>query len=603
MNSPTLIVTVMTILFLFILIFASWSLQTEISRYEEGPPMPLPPMCSPFPPDPKNISCWDYLSTCQAKYFADVVQTKNPDDARKRAFVLQRAKLATMPNGQSLGSCTIPYTDFRMFELTEQCADGSKFHSKDVGCMTPFKAQNVRKEDAIKGVHVAGPGLKKTVRTDALMDGVREAFKRMEEGAVAPRDMIFPTMHYRPNLPNRENLPELAGIMGEYENFYNQKFAAFRTSNTRCGYVMGKVYITPDMKPIKNGKIDTMPLIQKKFGDRYYSMLYRYTQDAYKNLECNNLSEWFFNDPDYEKPVQRMELMTDPNTTYQQLDEFLKHKTMQYRNQYMVDVIKNNKSRFYIIIEVGNQTAKDPIFTLQLCKYGIDMGKKKEIDLMKFFGKGRIMDEFTSNKQLINEQFNVSTFNIDCGTEHAWTIGYTQPNGVNCQNHNVFMTIPTGKTCPWQGWFRGGIIVSNGAPINLASPIDNYDEFRKNNLGQWMTLWVCAENGDPFQEIQMLPGISNFNPYAFYGVFKRKEGQTDESWALFIWKTISGDGDAAKYNETFQKLADKVKGKNILDFQDYLMVCDSALSNQTFIKTAMNSGCIVPGPPKKPLSV
>lgn len=595
-STSALVLTGMTFLVLVVMIISviemsKHSRLDNISTYAD----PLPPMCSSFPPNPQSINCLEYLQTCQADYYNDEVTTKNKQDTMQRNIVLGKSKLAVMPDGMSLESCTIPIDMFPMFELDKACGDGSKFKSKDIGCMVPLRSQNVRKKDALAGIHVVGPGLKKTVRTDALMDVVKAAYERMIDGGTPPRESIFTALSSRPTLPRKEQFPDLSDVIAKYQIYYNDKLQNFQTLPTRYGYIMGKIYMTADMKPVEEGIVTTIPIIQKRIDNRYYTLIYRYTTEAFLSLECNNLAEWFLKDPEAGKPSQKMDLVTDPIISFVKIEDFLAHKIMQYRSQYLIEVLKKNKSRFSIIIEVGNQFNKDPLLTIELTKYSVDMEDGDDIGLMKFFSKGRIVERYTSNKRLFMEQFDVSTFKINCGQEHAWTIGYTQEKGVSCQNHNVFMTIPTGKKCPWQGWFKGCIIVSNDAPVNIAGPIKDFDEFKRKNVGQWMNVWMCAENGDPFQDIQIVPGLLPFNPYAFREVFIRKEGQSDESWALFIWKTISLDGDTARYSEVFKKLLENVKDKNILDFKDYEMACNAALSNLQYTKAAVNMGCL--GPP------
>lgn len=602
MERSILFVIITTFVALVLMFIAVAELSKTVSTYVET----LPQICSDFPPTDRVVGCLEFLQTCQPDYYRHHIDTGNNMDSFMRKYVLGKGKLAIQPDGRSYHSCSIPVTEFTELELgwslgcrgfEEGKYDEFRpyFVSKEVGCMVPFGSENTEKVDAIPGVHVAGPGLKKTVYTDALSDLGKSTFMRMYRGKQSPT-YAYPTLARNPTLPSKEEFPELVNILDQYQDYYNKKWDIFRVALTRCGYILGNVYMTPDLKPIPGGgRVEMTPIVQKKFDGKYFSLLYRYTSEAFNTFECNNLSDWFIVDDDPSKPSSKMELMADPNVQFSHLDDFLTDKIKQYRNRYLMDVFRINHVKFTIIIEVGNQYHKDPIFTVGFTKFWMDT-----YNHVLWFDQKRLIERYTSNKKVFNQRYDYPLCSINCGTEHAWTMGYAN-YGVDCKNHTVFMTIPTGKTCPWQQWFRGNIVISNDEAINIAGPISDFDKFKKDNLGQWMHIWISADNGDPFQEIQMSPGILNFNPYMFKEAFVRKEGQTDESWALFIWKTISGEGDTAHYNETYKELIDKVKGKNILDFKDYVSTCVTSLQSLQFIKPARSMGCLGPVPkPKKP---
>lgn len=605
-SAPALaMITIVVLFFILALLSVTQMSSPKVSTFQNSSSI-VSPLCTKYPPaDAKNTSCWDYLSTCYPKYFKDKIQTDNAKDTMRRRFVLERSKLAVEAGGDSLQGCSMQYPYYQMFELTDSCPDGSKFHSKELGCVTKF---TFKYDDKTKVTNIDNDS--------NLPKFSMEAYKRMSDGSSAPSDKLYPNTRLEPKIPNRDVFPELQSIMNDYEAYYRKKLGEFMIAPLRCGYVVGPIYDKKEQKEKKEDnkkgadqgvsgggkdahKNKLTPIIQKRFGHRYYTLLYKYTTEAFKNIGIDNLADWFSTDLQDQEDMQKMELSTDPNTTYESIEKFLSDQMMQYRSQYLVDIMKNNKSRYYVIVEVGNKYNEEPILRLQLCKYSTDMEDKDHVDLMKFFGKGRLMPEYTSNKRLIEEQFGLTTFKIDSGQDYAWTIGYTSSN--KCKDHYVFMTIPTGKSCPWQGWFRGNIVVSNEGPINIAGTIDNFDAFKKKNVGQWMNVWVCAENGDPFQDILMTPGIINFNPHMFQNIFVRRPNQIDESWALFIWKTISGEEDSAIHSDAFKRLLEVVKGKNTLDFKEYSIACNAALKGVQTKKAAHAIGCL--GTPPKVIPV
>ena len=117
------------------------------------------------------------------------------------------------------------------------------------------------------------------------------------------------------------------------------------------------------------------------------------------------------------------------------------------------------------------------------------------------------------------------------------------------------------------------------------------NEFRKQHIGEWMNVYACADYHDPFYKIEMNKGDIMLNPFLFRSIFNRPENMTDDQWALFIWKTISGDDMTAQHSETYKTLAQNVKGKTQLDFKDYVFACKNALASTQQMNTARNMGC------------
>lgn len=462
------------------------------------------------------------------------------------------------------------------------------------------------------------------INTDSLMDYTGKAndswtrgftpittIKKVSTAVAGKRKNVRIHTQFSPKLPTSSQFPELSQVIKEYEQDYFTKYNAFLAAPTRCGYINGRIW---DKDNQTTGKEAIIPIIQKRFGNKYYSLLYKYTTEAFKQLKPKKLQDWYTKDFNWDKPEPKMDRMDDPMNMYSTIDEFINNPRETYRDPFLMSVMKTNKTRFSLIVEVCNQYNPNPLVTLEFIKYSTDMVDREKDDVasnsklndpvtkkrrneilkdsMKWFAKWRLKDSpFTTNKRLLYEQFNCETFSIDAGPEQSWTIGYVGKKP-NCQDHRVFFTIPTGSSCPWQQWFQGNIVVSPDEAINLGGNIQDFNEFRKKHIGEWMNVWICAENDDPFQVMEMVKGIPNFNPYAFRDIFLRKPGQSDAAWAMYIWKTISKDGAAAQYNDTYKALVKKVKGKNSITFADYRMACDAALSNTTTATTAREAGCI-----------
>ena len=491
-------------------------------------------------------------------------------------------KLAVDADGKSLGSCTTPYPEFQNFEIGSECYSGAEFNGQKIGCMVPFGKQNER-EVTLPGLSLLS-FIKKKILVDTLMDVVDEAYKRLFVGP--PVNFLGKPADFSPNLPDIYSFPQVADVINSYKQYYNDNMKVFRSLPTRCGYIMGKNYYDFNFR---DGKDDVIPVIQKKFGDKYFTLFYKYTTEALKGIAVDNVADWITQDADWNSPKITANLISDPNDTYKTIDEFLNDKKTTYRDRYFIEFMKKNSSRFTIIVEVYNEFNKDPIFTLGLVKYSRDEDNR---NFTKFFGKGHVTDKYTSNKKIIEKQYDYKTFQIDCGNSGAsWVIGNLPEN---CRSTPVFMAILNGNQCNWQNWLKGYIMVAQDDPIDLAAPIADFDTFKIKHVGQWMNVWMCAEEKDPFQDIQMTKSIFYLDPYKFYKIFNRENGQTDEQWAAFIYLNISGDlqTTSAKYTKTYKTLLGIVKGKNNISFDDYKMVCTDAIGNKQTIVTSQQMGCL-----------
>lgn len=650
-------VTCMTAIVLLVLTIAS---TTKVDQFISDPD------CRMYPT--KNLSCYDYLTSCHPQYLRNEIgkdflhDRLSKGQIEEREAILRRM-LAGGPGGNnpSPGYCRIPYNEFQNFELN-RCPKNFEFLGTDIGCVAKvgsahergvtqeelaqaFKGPPTDPKNRIRAAAVfagistsvglgATAGLSAAtayaaaksvkIKTDTLMDGVSKADASWRKGlasitsvkkiatAVAGRKKnVRISTAFSPKLPTSIEFPDLEGLMKEYEQDYFKKYNIFSNAPTRCGYINGRIW---DKDNQDEGKEAIIPIIQKRFGDKYYSLLYKYTTAAYKQLKPNRLVDWFTKDFNWDKPEPKLDRMDDPMKVYKTIDEFLSNERETYRDPYLMNVFKSNSSRFSLIVEVFNQYNPNALVTLEFVKYSSDMVDRNKADVssnkklndpitkknreeslkdsMKWFNKWRLKDSpFTSNKRLLYDQFNCSTFGIDTGPEHSWTISYAKDDKPNCQDHRVFFTIPTGSSCQWQAWFKGNIVVAQDEPVNLGEKISDFNDFRKKHIGEWMNVWLCADN-DPFQAIEMVEGIPNFNPYAFRDIVIRKPNQNDEAWAMYIWKSISKDGAAAQYNDAYKALVKQLKGKNIMSFSDYRMACDAALSNANMASHARDAGCI-----------
>ena len=605
------------------------------------------PICGATIADSEAVNCYDYMIQCEPQYYRDEIQTGNQGKMNVRLNVLKRMKVAAV-NGKRLRGCSIPTYDFQNFELS-QCPKNFQFNpgqGKYAACTVLFGARNAHKKDLVKGIHLKG--INKTVWNEAITDFTDPALQLWTDGFRPPTQLLNSNLNFTPILPNGQQFPEIADALRGYEADYYEKVRAFSTAPVRGGYIMGRIW---DKNSGNSGYDAIIPIVQKKFGNRYYSLMYRYTTKALKMIEIDNVSEWFSANFNWDNPKPNANQAEDPNVAFNSIEEFIHNDTSAYRERYLFDFMKVNRVRFSIIVEVFNKVnGKVPLISLEFTKYASDIEKGADGDICKWFGRFRLKDSpFTSNKKLIIDQYNVPTFKLNCGNQQAWTAGYVSENDINCKNHMVYMCIPTAKgKCGWQEWFRGHICVSNDLPINLAGPFADFEEFKKKYAGEYMNVWMCAETGDPFQNIAMTRGVQSLNPYIFRSIFQRKPGQSDEQWAMYIWKSISnegvgveppdiktnppstfkarftpvqlsptppavtalvnanktpaqapapppspfGPGETAQLSDGFAYLKGAVKGKDKLLFEDYRKVCDIALLGKQSKRFAMEMGCI-----------
>lgn len=571
--------------------------------------------CSSIPLSSTPLSCLTFLKTCHKDYYDNVilknrskidrdyldlaamggkVDISNIKDEETIKLISVLGNMHRFQNDRSAYDvCVLPTKHLQSYEIDEDCLKdkGGYWLGGNVGCGIPIPdkvpSQQVRNSYNPRFAQEETP----TFINDNFMQFVNELDERNKSGLKPPK-YVLPFVN-NVQLPDTNEFPELLNPIMKYREYYYQQKQVFETLQVRCGYINGIAYSYN--KP--NGENAIIPIVQKRFKDRYYTLIYRYATDAFRKSSeiSEGLSEWFEKDTNWDKPKPKFDVLVDPKNNYDNLDKFLNHKNETYRDRFLFDNIKNSPTRYSIIIEVFNSYNKKPIFSLDLARYGSD-----EKDISKFFSSGRVRDsEFTSNKNIIVNQFNLSLFSIknNGAKDVAWTIATNSPS---CSaDFPVYMCIPTADVCMpntpmcnWQKWFSGNIIVTNDYPINLNGQISDFDNFKKKHIGEWMNIWAYAEYNDNFQNIEMNTGKYVMNPYAFRAVFNRPNNISDDKWALLIWKLISGDETTAEYSQTYKDLIKKVKDKQQLEFDDYVFACKNALANGQQKPFALSMACI-----------
>lgn len=585
-----IVVTLMTFVVLLLLIASLYVLS---SPQKKEPYLDLS-ICGIIVPE-RKVNCHEYLVTCHKGFYDEHMYENGANDA-----LLSRFEMATQKVGEAtwnLGGCAIPYHEFKDFEIGPDCPKGMRYMGKNIGCFAKPGEQNSKKVDAIPGIRVAGPGLKKTVRTPVLSDAVKHARARTSKFASSNPKR---TGGFDPIIPSVERLPMLQDIapeLSQYKRLYDARVKEFDTLPTRCGYIKGTIWNSANW----DGKEEIIPIVQKKFGEKYYSLLYRYGHKALKSYEGDNIAGWFSAEIDWEKPNLHGEMLQDPMTMKKNIDELINSDTIVYRERYLAEHFRHTEKKFSVIVEVCNKAngPSNPILSLEFTRFHDDMPDKDEIDFRKWFSKLRLVESpYTTNKILINEQHRCSTFAIDCGNEHSWTIGYV--NGMNCDSFPVYMTIITkknkdknNKNCAWKNWFFGYIMASKINHIDLAAPIENFEQFKKQYQGEWMNVWICKDQDDEFQKIEMTPGSTAINGAQIKQIFLRPQNATDEQWAVNIWNSLTQQPSAqAKQSEGYKMLMKTLKGKSRLTMKDFDAVCNIAYCSNTTRQSAIEVGCI-----------
>lgn len=585
-----------------ILITSLYLLSSDITRTKEA--YANYTHCLTFPPNPQDLSCLDYMQSCHnAHYMQNIVEPRDPEkgdftpnDQNKtnvRNDILSKMRIAT-DNGRSLNGCAVVYKDFKNFEIDakRQCPLGSNFMGVDKGCVVTIGTRNVHKKRDIT-IGKLSIGIERTTYKDALTEIVDTIDNWYYKPIAVPRTRLGKAISFNLNMPNINDYPHLHSVFAQYVDWYNARLNAFRNADFRGGYIMGK-YEDMEEKKEKNGIV---PILQKKFYGKYYTLFYKYTVKAglkaFDEKE-ETIGELFIENNSLNTPKPRMDMQSDFVQNYPDLEEFVTSLDVSYRSKYIMDFIKKNKVRFSIILQVfnsENKNSKEPLTSMELFKYSGD-GEKVE-NISKIFSKYRLADSpYTTNKQMLMAQPNISCFQIDCGEQQAWTIGYVNPKQVNCTNHPVYFTIQSGSQCNWQEWLRCYIVTSNDDPINLAGNLGDFDKFKQKHVGDYMLLWMCADHHDQFQNIQMTKDNVNPNPFAMDNIFTRKPDYTDEQWALHIWMTMSGDpAETAKFSEGYKEILPKLKGKSIMEFADYINVCKRCMSSVNHIPAGKANGC------------
>jgi hypothetical protein len=426
------------------------------------------------------------------------------------------------------------------------------------------------------------------------------------------------SLDYVPVMPNIGRYPKLASVIKAYQRYYARKKAEFDNATLRIGYTKGRVYTM--MNP--DGAIDTMPLIQQKFDGGYYTLLYKYTANSYTNSltdETKSLADFFFKKMD-KKTYYPMAptIPGDPKQSFSDVQELILSPDAGYRNQFLVDVMRYTRVRFSIILQVFNSKQKadgamKPKFSLELYKYGKD--KPNEEGVGMFFSKYRVRDsKYTSNKNLLRNQHGIRIFAINCGKDapNAWTIampsrGRARGRELNC-NAPIYMTIPTPSikskvdqnylntlktscTWAWMQKYEGRILYSNGDPLDMSKNMGNVEDFENKHVGDIMLLWMKCEYHDPYQLLQVVPWNVFVDPHGLQTIMFRPKDADDNLWAESILKIMTG-GEDVKSMEEFKVLVEKLSGKQELDFQEYVDMCDTYTLNLQTRKFATDVGCI-----------
>jgi hypothetical protein len=560
-----------------------------------------------------------------------------------------------MMKAHGANGCIIPYDLMKDFELTS-CPRQRGRHNIVNGCVYNYTANRDKRgvindrnfhsvfervidevgepwyksvSGRVRALPRADKGPKKK---DIINNIIKKAFASRNAGFDIPRDWVRRknntankvireqrSLDYVPIMPNIGKYPKLASIIGAYQSYYARKKAEFDNATLRIGYTKGRVYTM--MNP--DGAIGAMPMIQQKFDGGYYTLFYKYTANSYANSvtdETLSLAEIFFKKMD-KKTYYPMAptIPGDPKQSFSDVQELILSPDAAYRNQFLVDVMRVNRVRFSVILQVFNSKQKEgalkPKFSLELYKYGKD--KDDEEGVGNFFSKYRVRDsKYTSNKNLLRNQHQISIFAINCGKNapNAWTIsmpsrGRARGKELNC-NAPIYMTIPTPSikskadkkylntlktscTWAWMQKYEGRILYSNGDPLDMSRNMGNVEDFENKHVGDIMLLWMKCEYHDPYQILQVVPWNLFVDPHSLQNIMFRPKDADDQVWAESILKIMTGSqGEDVKSTDEFKVLVEKLEGKQELDFQEYVEMCDTYTLNTQTRKFAGDVGCI-----------
>ena len=561
-----------------------------------------------------------------------------------------KIEVLRMMKAHGANGCIIPYDLIKDFELTDTCPRQGGRRNLVNGCVYNYTANRDKRGNisvfgevigdvgepwysSISGRIRAMPNSDRAPKKkNDAQKLVGRLFGSKDKGFDIPRDWEQKKidtsdkviseqqrLNYVPMMPNIGTYPKLAGVIGAYQSYYARKKAEFDSANLRIGYTKGRV--STMMNP--DGAIDTMPLIQQKFDNGYYTLLYKYTASSFKDSVTDktlSLAELFFKRMD-KKTYYPMAptIPGDPKQSFSDVQELILSPDAAYRNQFLVDVMRYTKVRFSIILQVFNSKHKEgalkPKFSLELYKYGKD--KDDEEGVGNFFSKFRVRDsKYTSNKNLLRNQHWISIFAINCGKNapNAWTISMpsrsrARGRELNC-NTPIYMTIPTPSikskadrnylntlknscTWDWMQKYEGRILYSNGDPLDMSKNMGNVEDFEDKHVGDIMLLWMKCEYHDPYQILQVVPWNVFVDPHSLQNIMFRPKDADDQVWAASILKIMTGSqGEDVKTTDEFKALVEKLAGKQELDFQEYVDMCDTYTLNTQTRKFAGDVGCI-----------
>jgi hypothetical protein len=151
------------------------------------------------------------------------------------------------------------------------------------------------------------------------------------------------------------------------------------------------------------------------------------------------------------------------------------------------------------------------------------------------------------------------------------------------------------KKCTW-AWmkkYEGKILYTNKGTMVMNKDIGDLEAFEKNHVGDIMLLWMKFEYYDPFQNIHVIPKGLFIDPNALQNMIFRQPGMDDKKWAVTIMEFITGEkvGDVNSSKDV-EYLLPRLQKTDILNFTDYVDICDKYMLNPQNRKFAKDLGCI-----------